>query len=168
MAGADPEIYGASARTARRIPRTDMQMDLGRMRVSFARQRGAASGTESAPPAGRRVEPGDLALADLELTSADLPEHRDGRTAMPAATLAMTPCHIACFAGHRESHCPTETATFTAIAHRGSVQLDKAKQRSHRRPEGQTRRFGFGETCVAPPPVKAARGPATASNDTTA
>jgi hypothetical protein len=99
------------------VDRAYVQMNLRRVRHPFARQRGAASAAESAPPAGRRVESSNVTLADLEFTPSHRHEHRNGGTAVPAAALAMTPCHVEWFTGHRKSHRATETPAFNAIAH---------------------------------------------------
>jgi len=99
------------------VDRTDVQMNLRRVRVPLARQRRTAAGAESTPAAGGRIVPGDLALAYLKLVTSRRKEHRDRGAAVPAATLAMTPCHVEWFTCHGKSHRATETAAFNAIAH---------------------------------------------------
>jgi len=72
---------------------SDMEMRFGRRWLALAGQRRPAFGAEAAPPAGRRIEPGDLTFGNDVCLAPKRGEDGNGRTAVFSTTLAMAPRH---------------------------------------------------------------------------
>jgi hypothetical protein len=85
------------------VERADMKMRFRRAHT-FARQGRPAPRAESAQPAGRRTELRYLPCRHRIGITRKRHEHRDRRTAVLAAALAMAPCHADRLAPCHEAH----------------------------------------------------------------
>ncbi len=99
------------------IEGANMKMHFGRA-FTFARQGGPALGTESAQPAGRRIELRYLPFGYRVGVAAECHEHGDRGTAMPATALAMAPRHPDRFTSGKKSHRIAEAPALELVAHR--------------------------------------------------
>jgi hypothetical protein len=109
----------------RRVPKcADMKMRFVRA-LPFAGQRRAAPGAKSAPPPGRRIEPGDLPLSNGIRVALEGHKDRNRRAAMLPTTFAMAPHHrFRLTAGH-EAYGAAQTAPFELIAHAAELSASK-------------------------------------------
>ena len=101
----------------RLIECTDVKMCFLWQPIAFAGQRRPAFGTESPLHAGRRAELGDLALGNDVNGALECREDRDRRTAVPATTLAMAPCHPFRLTGGHKAHRAAQAAALELIIH---------------------------------------------------
>jgi len=101
----------------RLIECTDVKMCFLWQPIAFAGQRRPAFGTESPLHAGRRAELGDLALGNDVNGALECREDRYRRTAMPATTLAMAPCHPFRLTGGHKAHRAAQAAALELIIH---------------------------------------------------
>jgi hypothetical protein len=105
-------------------------MCLIRQLQAFAGQRRSATRAEPAPRAGRGVELCDLALGDGVGIALEPDEHRDRRTAVPSAALAMAPEHARGLAGDDEAHRTANAAAFDLLAHQERLALAQVPAQS--------------------------------------
>ena len=95
----------------------DVEMGFGRRGIALAGQGRPAPRAKSPPPAGRRIEFGDLTLGHDIGVAFEGYKDGDRRTAVLAATFAMAPRHRFRLARRHKAHRTAQTAALEALAH---------------------------------------------------
>jgi hypothetical protein len=108
------------------IESADMKMHFWRA-FAFARQGGPAPSTESAQPAGRRIEFRYLPFGYNISIARERHEHGDRRTAMLAAAVAMAPRNSYRFTGGDKSHRAAQAPAFNLLAHPASPPFPESR-----------------------------------------
>jgi hypothetical protein len=103
----------------------DMEMSFIRQSLALAGQRRPALGAKSLPPAGRGIEFGYLTPGNDISVALECHEDRDWRTAMLAATFAMTPHHRFRLTGGYEAHGAAQAPSLELVAHAAKISGSK-------------------------------------------
>jgi hypothetical protein len=95
-----------------------MEMRFSRRQgFAFAGQRRPATGAESSPPTGRRIELGYLAFGNDISGALECRKDGDGRATVFPTTLAMAPRHRYRLTGRYEAYRAAKAATFGLIGY---------------------------------------------------